>query len=60
MAKHSFMRKKTMLFEVKIARFSVVFIDYENCLVDYQAFTKMSKTRVFSTNRLLFQKNACF
>ena len=47
-----------MLFEVKIARFSVVFIDSNNCFVDYQPLTKTSKTHVFLTNRLFFQNDA--
>jgi hypothetical protein len=47
-----------MLFEVKIARFPVVFINSENYLVDYQVFTKTSKTRIFSINRFIFQKDA--
>ena len=58
MLKHNFKSHKTMLFEVKIARFPVVFINLENYLVDYHIFAKTSKTRLFSTNRFIFQKDA--
>ena len=60
MAKHSFTSHKTLLFEAKIPRFLVIFINFTNSPIDFQAFTKTSKTRVFSTSYFLFQKNATF
>jgi hypothetical protein len=47
-----------VLFELKTARFSIVFIILKNNPFDYQLFTKTSKTRVFSTNRFIFQNDA--
>ena len=52
------MSYKTMLFKLKTAHFLVVLINSKNYPVDYQVFIKSSKTRIFSTNRFIFQKDA--
>lgn len=54
------MRQKRALFGVKTAHFLFVFYWFKIIAIDYQAFTKMSKTRLFSTNNILFQNDARF
>jgi hypothetical protein len=49
-----------MLFGAKTTRFPIVFTNSKNYPIDNQVFAKSSNTRLFSTSRLFFQKNARF
>jgi hypothetical protein len=60
MSNHSFISHKSMLFGAKTTRFPIVFTNSKNYPIDNQVFAKSSNTRLFSTSRLFFQKNARF
>jgi hypothetical protein len=47
-----------MLFEVKTARFSIVFMNLKHFPIDYQSFTKNVKNSRFYDNRFIFQNDA--